>query len=50
MRPLEVVFILIAAGFLVAQNVRGLQRKYLFVLALAGFSSVLLSVLLGQVR
>ena len=50
MRPLEMFFILIVAGFLIAQNVRGLQRRYLFALAVAGFSTVLLSGLLGQAR
>ena len=50
MRPLEMLFILIVAGFLVAQNVRGIQRRYLFALAVVGLSTVLLSGLLGQVR
>jgi predicted dienelactone hydrolase len=50
MRPLEVLFVLIVAGLLVAQNVRGLQRRYLFALAVAGLSTILLSGLLGQVR
>ena len=50
MRPLEMFFILIVAGLLVAQNVRGIQRKYLFALAVAGLSTVLLSGLLGQAR
>ena len=50
MRPLEMFFILIVAGFLVAQNVRGIQRRYLFALAVVGLSTVLLSGLLGQVR
>jgi predicted dienelactone hydrolase len=50
MRPLEMFFILTVAGFLIAQNVRGLQRRYLFALAVAGLSTVLLSALLGQAR
>ena len=50
MRPLEMLFILIVAGFLVAQNFRGIQRTNLFLLAVAGLSTVLLSGLLGQVR
>ena len=50
MRPLEMLFILIVAGFLVAQNFRGIQRTYLFALAVAGLSTVLLSGLFGQVR
>ena len=50
MRLLEMLFILIVAGFLVAQNVRGIQRRYLLGLAVAGLSTVLLSGLLGQVR
>ena len=50
MRPLETVFILIVAGFLIAQNVRGIQRKYLFALLVAGLSTVVLGGLLGQAR
>lgn len=50
MRPLEVFFVLLVAGLLIAQNVRGLQRRYLFALAVAGLSTILLSGLLGQVR
>ena len=50
MRPLEMFFILIVAGLLVAQNVRGIQRRYLVALAVAGLSTALLSGLLGQVR
>ena len=50
MRPLEIVFVLIVAGFVVAQTVRGVERRYLFALAAAGLSTVLLSGLLGQAR
>jgi predicted dienelactone hydrolase len=50
MRPLETIFILIVAGFLIAQNVRGVRRKYLFALAVAGLSTVLLGGLLGHAR
>jgi predicted dienelactone hydrolase len=50
MRLLEIVFILILAGFLVAQNVRGVQRRHLFALAIAGISTVVLGVSLGQAR
>ena len=50
MRPLEIVFILIALGFLFAQMVRGAPRRHLFALAVAGFSTVLLSGLLEQLR
>ena len=50
MRSLELLFVLIVAGFLIAQNVRGLPRKYLVALAVAGLVAVLLSGLLGQLR
>jgi predicted dienelactone hydrolase len=50
MRPLEIVFFLIVSCFLVALNVRGVRRTYLVALAVAGFSTVLLSGLLGQAR
>ena len=50
MRPLEMVFVFVVAAFLIAQNVRGVQRRYLFALAVAGFSTALLSGLLGQLR
>jgi predicted dienelactone hydrolase len=50
MRSLELVFVFVVAAFLIAQNVRGLQRKYLVALAVAGFTTALLSGLLGQLR
>jgi predicted dienelactone hydrolase len=50
MRLLEIVFILIVAGFLVAQHVRAVPRRYLFALAVAGLSTILLGGLLGQAR
>lgn len=50
MRLLEIVFVLIAAGFLVAQNRRGVQRKHLLALLAAGIATLALSALLGQMR
>jgi predicted dienelactone hydrolase len=50
MRPLEIIFVVIVAGFLAAQNVRGVQRKHLFALAVAGASTTLLEGVSGQAR
>jgi predicted dienelactone hydrolase len=50
MRPLEIVFILAAAGVLVAHNVRGIERRYLVILTVGGLSALLLSTLLSQAR
>jgi predicted dienelactone hydrolase len=50
MRALEIVFVLIAAGLLVAQNARGVERRYLIALAVAGLMVVLLGGWLGQLR
>ena len=50
MRLLELVFVLIVAGLLAAQNVRGVPRKFLLALALAGAMDVLVSALSGQAR
>jgi predicted dienelactone hydrolase len=50
MRPLEIVFLLVALGFLIAQTTRGAKRSYLFALAVAGLSTILASGLLWQVR
>jgi predicted dienelactone hydrolase len=50
MRPLETIFVLLVTGFLIAQNVRGVQRRYLFGLAAAGLATVLLGAVLGHAR
>lgn len=50
MYPLEIGFILVALGFLVAQNVRGLGTKYPYVLLAAGLATIVLTVFLGQMR
>lgn len=50
MRLLELVFILIVLGFLIAQNARIVERKYLIALLAAGLSAIVLGGLLGQLR
>ena len=50
MRSLELLFVSIVAGFLIAQSVRGAPRKYLVALAATGLATVLLSGFLGQLR
>jgi predicted dienelactone hydrolase len=50
MRVLEIVFVLIVLGFLLAQNVRVAQRRHVLALAVAGLAVLMLSVLLGQAR
>jgi len=50
MRLLEVVFVLIALGLLIAQNVRAVERKYVLALFAAGLSTLVLSGVLGQLR
>ncbi len=50
MRLLELAFVLIVAGLLVAENIRGAPRRLLLTLALAGAVTVLVSVSLGQAR
>ena len=47
---LEIVFVLIATGLVVAQNVRAGQRKHLLALFAAGLSTLVLSAALGQPR
>lgn len=50
MRPLEFAFFVLVTGLLVTQNVRGLPRKYLLFLAVAGLATALASIWLGQAR
>ena len=50
MYPLEIGFSLVALGFLVAQNVRGLGQKYPYVLLAAGLATIVAIVFLGQMR
>ncbi len=50
MRPSEIVLVLIVLVFLIAQSVRGVERRYLFALAGAGLFNVVLSGFLGQAR
>lgn len=50
MRLLEIAFVLIALGLLIAQNVRAVERKYLLVLFAAGLATLVASGLLGQLR
>jgi len=50
MYPLEIGFILVALGFLVAQNVRGLGQKYPYALLAAGVATIVVTVFLGQMR
>lgn len=50
MRTLEVVFVLVALGFLVAQNVRAVPRKYLLALLAVALATVATSGVLGQLR
>jgi predicted dienelactone hydrolase len=50
MRPLEMFFVLIVAGLLIAQTVQGVRRKYPFALAVAGLATITLSGLLEQLR
>jgi dienelactone hydrolase len=50
MRWLEIGFVAIAVGFLLAQNVRGVPRKYQLTLLAAGLAIVILSGVLGQLR
>ena len=50
MRALEIVFVLIALGFLLAQNTRAVPRQYLLALFAAGLVTVVTSAVLGQLR
>lgn len=50
MRPLEIVFVLIAAAMLVAQNVRGVNRKHQLALLAAGLVALGLGAWWGQLR
>jgi dienelactone hydrolase len=49
-RSLEVVLVLVAVALLLAQNVRGVRRKYLVALLAAGLALVVTSGALGQLR
>ena len=50
MRLLEIVFVVVVAGLLIAQNVRGANRRLLVALALTGLSTLLLTISMGQAR
>ena len=50
MQLLEIGFVLIVLGLLIAQNVRGTRRGFLLALLAAGISTLVLSGLLGQMR
>jgi hypothetical protein len=50
MYPLEIGFILVALGFLIAQNVRGLGQNFPYVLLAAGLATIVATVFLGQMR
>jgi len=47
---LEIALVAITLGLLIAQNVRGAQRRHLRVLFAAGAAAILLSSVLGQMR
>jgi hypothetical protein len=49
-RLLEIAAVLIVLVFVIAQNVRGFERRYLLALGAAGLSIVGASALLGQLR
>jgi predicted dienelactone hydrolase len=50
MRLLEIAFVLLAAGLLVAQTVRGVPRQFVLGLATAGLAAALLGLALEQAR
>ena len=50
MRALEIVFVLIALAFLLAQNARAVPRQYLLALFAAGLATLVTSGVLGQLR
>ena len=50
MQPLEIVFVLIALGLLVTQNLRGVNRTYPLALLAAGLVTVVLGAWFGPLR
>jgi hypothetical protein len=50
MYPLEIGLILVALGFLVAQNTRAVRHEYLHLLLATGLAAIVAVVFLGQMR